>query len=565
MVSNTVYHFMTNIQYRLKHLTAQVEAFKTGEKYRTMVTFYETWLASKDREIQKLKLELAEVRTQYIDVRNNWQEVIEDLEKEQAKELARKERANNALRRQLVKAQVIIDELKNKLLAKTKQWYQALTALEDEKGKVNHLKAQINRDYENSGIPSSMKLNRKKIANNREKTGRKPGGQPGHKGHSRKKHTPTGRIEIPVPNEFMQPRYKETGRVITKQLVDIKLNLVVTEYSTPEFKDITTGLRVHADFPEGLVNEVTYGGSIKALAFLLNNRCNVSVVKTSDLLSELTDGELRVSTGMINGLSKEFSKKTAAEQKKAFADMLLSPAIYTDFTTARVNGKNQAVIVCANDTNVIFFAKENKGHKGVEGTPVKIFQGVLIHDHDKTFYNYGGNHQECLEHIRRYLKDSMANEPKLAWNSNMRQLINEMMRFKTELDPDDNRNPNEIEPAKVAGFEAAYDEILRLAENEYDYEPPSKYYPDGFNLFKRMRDYKANHLLFLYDKNVNPTNNLSERHLRGYKRKQQQVMTFRSHDGLGFLCDSLGIIASILKQGNNLFESVSRIFMPVIV
>ena len=563
MLSNAAFHFITNLQYKVKHLAAEVKAFKSGEKYKALVDFYESWLASKDREIQRLKLELGEVRAGYTDVRNNWQEVIEDLEKEQAKKLAQKDRAINALRRQLVKAQGTIDELKNKLLVKTKEWYQALTELEDEKGKVLQLKAQINRDYENSGIPSSMKPNRKKITSNREKTGRRPGGQFGHKGHPRKKHMPTSRVEIPPPDGFAQPRYKETGRAVTKQLVDIKLNLVVTEYATPEYKDMTTGLRVTADFPEGLVNEVTYGGGIKALAFLLNNRCNVSVMKTSDLMYELTGGQLRVSAGMINGLSKAFSNKTEPEQKKAFADMLLSPTIYTDFTTARVNGKNQAVIVCANDTHVLFFARESKGHKGVEGTPVETFQGSLVHDHDKTFYNYGGNHQECLEHVRRYLKDSMANEPTLKWNGQMRQLINEMMGFKAGLDPGDNRNPNEIEPVKVAGFEEAYDNILRLAEDEYDYEPPGKYYPDGYNLYKRMKEYKANHLLFLYDNNVDPTNNLSERLLRGYKRKQQQVMTFRSQEELTFLCDSLGLIASIVRQGDNFFERVSHIFMPV--
>ena len=36
-------------------------------------------------------------------------------------------------------------------------------------------------------IPSSKSIKRKKIANSREKTGRKPGGQPGHPGHRRKK------------------------------------------------------------------------------------------------------------------------------------------------------------------------------------------------------------------------------------------------------------------------------------------------------------------------------------------------------------------------------------------
>jgi hypothetical protein len=235
--------------------------------------------------------------------------------------------------------------------------------------------------------------------------------------------------------------------------------------------------------------------------------------------------------------------------------------MYTDFTTARVNGKNHAVLVCANDTHVLYFAKENKGHKGIEGTPVEVYQGTLVHDHDKTFYNYGGNHQECLEHIRRYLKDGMINEPDKKWYAQMRQLINEMMSFKGGLDPCDNRNPDEIDPGKVSEFESRYDKTLNLAANEYEYEPPSKYYPEGHNLFERMKEYRDNHLLFLHDKNVDPTNNLSERLLRIFKRTQHQVMTFRSSDGLGFVCDSLGVIASIFRQGKNLYEDVTDIFL----
>jgi len=482
------------------------------------------------------------------------------LEAEHAKEIKQKNRIIDALQKVYWTSLNTIDDLKSKLLAQKKELYKVQTELEDEKGKVLKLKAQINRDYENSGIPSSQKPNRKKITNNREKTGRKPGGQFGHKGHRRRTYTPTRRVEIEPIREHLHPDFKETGKIIIKQLVNIRVILDVTEYSTPEFRDRVTGQRVHAPFPEGLVNEVTYGGSIKALAFLLNNRCNVSVLKTSDFISELTGGELNPSAGMLNRLSNEFSKKTQPEQEKAFADMLLTPAIYTDFTTAKLNGKNMAVLVCANDTGVIYFAKEHKGHEGVKGTPLETYQGTLIHDHDTTFYNYGDNHQECLEHIRRYLKDSIANEPNLKWNAHMRQLINEMIHFKNALPPDDNRNPNQIEPDKVKSFEDRYDEILKLAETEYEYEPPSKYYPEGFNLYKRLMKYKLNHLLFLYRKDVEPTNNLSERLLRVFKRKQQQVMAFRSWDGLDFLCDSLGVIASLCQQGDGLYQGVSDIF-----
>lgn len=47
----------------------------------------------------------------------------------------------------------------------------------------------------------------------------------------------------------------------------------------PQFRNIHTGQRVHADFPVGVVNDANYGSSIKALAFLLNNRCGVSIDK----------------------------------------------------------------------------------------------------------------------------------------------------------------------------------------------------------------------------------------------------------------------------------------------
>ncbi len=67
------------------------------------------------------------------------------------------------------------------------QYYETAAELEEERGKNLKLRAQINRDYENSSIPSSKSIKRKKIANSREKTGRKPGGQPGHPGHRRKK------------------------------------------------------------------------------------------------------------------------------------------------------------------------------------------------------------------------------------------------------------------------------------------------------------------------------------------------------------------------------------------
>jgi hypothetical protein len=245
--------------------------------------------------------------------------------------------------------------------------------------------------------------------------------------------------------------------------------------------------------------------------------------------------------------------------------MQLSPVMNIDFTTAHVNGKQFCVTVCATDTYVLYFAREHKGHKGVEGTPAQFYYGILVHDHESTFYSYGDGHQECLDHILRYLKDSMINETGFKWNIQMRDLIREMIHWRKHLDPNVKLNPNEIDSAKVADFESRYDKILALAQYEYDFVPPSKYYKEGFNLYLRMKKYKTEHLLFLHDRRVPYSNSLAERRARLYKRKEHQVMTFRSFGGLEEYCESLSIIETLRSQNKNLYESISTIFaMPII-
>jgi len=560
-MSDLRFEYMANLKCKVKSLSSLVKAFETGDKYRQMKTNFKMQLDAKDRIIRKLREDLSKANTQIITVREYWSEIFDELEKEHAKELAGKDREIKAIGKKLLKTQQQLDAEKDKSLALLKKLCKVEVKLAEEQEKNKKLKNQIRRNHETSSKPSSMVPNRKKITNNREKTDRKPGGQPGHDGHRRKRHKPTSIIEVPAPEKYVNnPLFKPTGNIIRKQHVDIRIDLDIIEYFTKEYRNVLTGQRVHAEFPKGLVNDVTYGGKVKALAFMLNNHCNVSIEKVSDFINEVTGGELRISTGMINGLAKEFSIKTQSSQKKAFADMLLSPFVHVDFTGATVNGKKLNVVVCADGVNVLYYAKPHKGHKGIKGTPVEDYQFTLIHDHEVAFYSYGGSHQECLEHIRRYLKDSILNEPNLTWNKQMRELIQEMIHFRKNIDTEKGLKPDKNQTKRIAEFETRYDEILELAKSEYEYEPPSNYYPEGHNLYERLVKYRDSHLLFLHDWRIPYTNNLAERLLRIFKRKQHQVMAFRSFGGLESLCDCLGAIASLRDQGNNLYESITEIF-----
>ena len=558
MMHESRYEVITTLQYRVKSLHSQLEAFRSGAKYQQMEADYKSLLRTEECRIHKLEAELSRAHAQTVDVRNKWWETMEDIYKEHQKEIAAKDARIKELEKRVLEAERQRDKALDDKKELRLKLYEAQTELEEEKGKNMHLRAQLNRDYENSSKPSSQSVNHKKITNNREKSGRKPGGQPGHKGHGRKKQELTQPVvHLPAPQEVLDdPGFKKTGRIIKKQVIGIHLVMDVCEYWADEYYNSQTGERRHAEFPDGAVDDVNYDGTVKAFLYLLNNSNNVSIDNAKDFLSNLTHGKLNISKGMVRNLNKQFSAATEEQRKKWFIDLQRCPVLNTDFTNARCDGKNMEVaIVASPDGLTQYYGREQKGHNGVKGTPIENYQGILVHDHDTTFYSYGSDHQECTTHMLRYLKDAMENEPDRKWAGKMRALLQETIHYVNALGDDD------PDAEKVEYFEKRYCEIIEEAKNEYLDVPPGKYYPDGYNLYRRMEKYMHNHLLFLHDKRVPHNNNLSERQARKVKRKIKQVMTYRSFESLEHFCDGLGVLVSLReKDPSNLYTNVSEIF-----
>lgn len=552
------FELVSTLQYRNRSLSKQVEDFKSGEQYRKMDAENKRLMRFHNREMKRMEYELSKAHSETVTVRRYWSEVMDDLDKEHKAEIRRLLSEIERLKKQNLELARQRDAAKDKLCERRREYYALAAQLEEERGKNQKLTAQLRRDYENSSLPSSLSVRRKKITNSREKTGRKPGGQPGHAGHCRKKQVPTTEpVLLPPPKEVLDDQdYKKTATTIVKQLVNVRLMLDVTEYRADVYYNSKTGERRHAEFPNGVIDDVNYGGSIKAFLFLLNNDCCTSIDKSRKFLSDLTGGKLNISKGMISKLCKEFADKSEQDRKRVFSDMLLSPVMHADCTNAKVNGKNVYVFVCATpDGATLYFAREKKGHEGVKGTPVEDYQGILVHDHEKTFYHYGTGHQECLAHILRYLKDSMQNEPERTWNQEMRSLVQEMIHYRNGL-----TSATECDAAKVSEFETEYREILQKAKEEYEYIPANEYYKDGYNLYLRMEEYMPNHLLFLHNRRVPATNNEAERLLRNYKRKQKQAVTFRSFENIDYLCRCMSMLVMMRREEGNLFDRVSRIF-----
>lgn len=546
------------LELKNKALQNQLACFKSGNAYTKLRKEYESVIHEKDRSIRELESELSKAHAQIIDNRNHWFEVSADMEKEAEQAMKRKDKEIERLEKRAFKAEKQRDDALDRVGEWRSRYYELSAKTEGLEGLVKKLKAQVNKDFENSSIPSSGQgAGRKKIPNTRTKTGRRRGGQAGHEGHRLTQRKATEKHHLPDPEAFINdPSYYATGETVKRQKIVLKLGIEIIEYEATVFRNKETGSRVHAEFPDGFYTDICYDSSVKAFAFLLANDGNMSAGKIKNVLFEATGGKLNLSEATINGLCREFSLKSKKERDEIIRNIMESPAMNIDFTNANVNGESKQVLIIAspNADACLFMARDTKGHKGVCGTPVENYVGTLIHDHDTTFYSYGMKHQECMQHNLRYLTGSAENEPERKWNQQMHGLLQEMIHYKKGL------GGKEAETEIVEAFEKRYDKILETAKKEYEDDPPNDYYREGYNLYLRLVKYKESELLFLHDKYIPADNSLAERLARQYKRKQKQAIVMRSDENFTCICDSLSVINTYRKEEGNFYHKVIDIF-----
>lgn len=541
-----------NLKSKVINLEKQLDAYRSSKKYDDLRIQHIQNLKEKDIQIKKLKEEMVQDSLRYKKSRREWMKVNEELQKQSEKICHQKDKTIKQLQEYLSQVNIELSALyeastRDKMLIEKLQ-----TQLEIEQAKNGKLKAQINKNYENSSIPSSASPYRKKIENSRESSGKKQGGQRGHQGYRRKQYEATEVKSIEAPSEYLDTtKYKATGKIIKKQVVNMHIALEVIEYRTPEYRDLESRQKVHGEFPEGVINEINFGASVQAMAFLLNHHYNVSTAKTCDFLHEASGGVFSISTGCVNQLSKKFAQKTKQQQAEIFDGLVKAAVMNTDYTTARVDGKLVQVLICATKDMMMYYGREHKGFEGVKDTPVEFTTNTLVHDHESTFRKYGSRHQECIVHILRRIQGSIENEKELSWNKRMYDTMRKMIHYvKTEKEDQE----------KVEALIKEYDINLEIAELNYKEHPPTEYYREGYNLAKQLKEYRDDHLLFLLERGIPYDNNLSERYARVIKRKMRQMTTFRSFESFEHICASLGVIESLRSQGGNLLDKVVDIF-----
>ena len=236
----------------------------------------------------------------------------------------------------------------------------------------------------------------------------------------------------------------------------------------------------------------------------------------------------------------------------------LRDVLHADFTFARKKGKQATAMITVTKDSALYQARPKKGDEGVKGTPVEFYNGTLVSDHESAIAKHGKRRQECMSHIRRYAITSIENEKKMKWNRKLRRWIRRAIKHWYTYREEEGDTWHKISGRLIGQFLM----IIQLGITEYEYDPPNKYFKDGFNLCKRMKESPEEYILFLKDPTVPPTNNLAERHARQYKRKAHQVMCFRGDHGDEYFCDALSIIETLKLRNLNLYKEISARFAP---
>jgi hypothetical protein len=432
------------------------------------------------------------------------------------------------------------------------EWAQKARTLEDRcrlaLAELAKLKTALNKNPANSSLPPSLCPNKKTVYNSRIKSGKRPGGQPGHVGHRRRRITPDKTVEValPVSCPVCGGLLKALGEPKRRTLTEVVITTHTTEYSSFDCVCTACDERLSAPFPNGVVNEANYGDSVRAVVTTLVDSCNISIEKALGFLWEASGHTLKISAGSAHNFLASFATKAKGELGEIAQRISESPVVGTDATYTSASGKRTYVYVTHADRDALYQASPSKGIAPLEASPLKGYSGTVVHDHDISCYSYGKRHAECNAHILRYLKGVCETEPKKRWAPEMLSLLCEAN------DAAKAAGAKGLDDEEVGGFFGRYDAIVALAASEYaaDLPVPAKYAPEGLALYRRLGRYRDAHLLFLRDPAVPFDNNASERLLRGVKQKTKQTGGFRSLDnGQANYCAFLSVTQSARARG----------------
>lgn len=430
--------------------------------------------------------------------------------------------------------------------------------------RVVELEGRLAKNSRNSSKPpSSDGLNRPKPKSQR-KAGQKPtGGQKGHRGHTLKKTAEPDHTESHAPPE----RCDACGGPLTnavvveiRQIFDIPpLSHEVTEHQVLEAV-CSCGKAHRGKFPAGVSAPVQYGPRLKAAVVHLTHHHMMPVSRTGDLMGDLFGLPLSDATVLaINAEAKTLLTPTVTAMGEAIKT---TPVVHADETGMKVAGKLYWLHVLATTVLTWIGCHANRGKKAFDAFGIlEEFVGTLIHDGWKPYRDLACTHALCNAHHLRELTYAFE-EMGQAW---AKRLIDLLVAACHEVD----QAGGVLTPVRLAFYRKDYDAILAVGEAANPRAPPSgrrgrTRQSKALNLIDRLRDHANDVWRFATDHNVPFSNNTAEQAVRMPKVKQKISGGFRTMAGLESFCTIRSYLATMHKQGANLFLALTQTFQGAV-
>jgi transposase len=426
--------------------------------------------------------------------------------------------------------------------------------------RITELERRLGLNSTNSGKPPSSDGLQKpsRIQSLRKNSGKKQGGQVGHKGTTLAQVTSpdvTEKHEVTCCPECQTDlTTAPVINTIKRQVFEVpEIKQVVTEHQFEVKKCPKCQTKVEA--PKiSLVNApVQYGSNARALASYFNTHHLVPEDRVSQMMSDVFNLQMSVAT--IESITKTGAKNTQDVVMRIEEQLKSAPVKGADESGFRIDGKTQWLHTLCNDRLVHYRASEKRGDIPKDVT------GVIGHDHFISYYSQLSNveHALCNAHHLRELK-AVTELDKESWARKMTRLLLFGHRVTQQ-------NPTIITATWLARFRGVYNQIIceglayhqELGVLSKPKRGKVKRRP-GHNLLRRLQERADDTLRFLYNPAVPFTNNRSERALRMIKIKQKISGSFRTQKGANNFLTLRSYTATAQLQGFNVLGSLVTAF-----
>ena len=555
----------------VKNLRRTVDEFKSGKRYLKLQEDHKRVTRGYIKEIKRLKDEIAAAHAQAIHVRDIWTDECYDLWQKHLEETGKKEETIRRLEEKNWELQRKAEEkIRTLALDYEGQLQEKDCIIAELTNKLAHAEALLGRDSTNTNLPTGQTPpgKEKHIPNSRRGSGKKKGGQPGHKRHLMGKPSPeevTGEADHPLRGDEACPscgsgQFTYTGRYEEKYEVDVEVKVLKALHKVWLYQCDNCGEIIKSSMGPSYHAECQYGPMVQATALSLMNTTNAAINKVPMFLAGLTNGDIHPSEGYIAKLMKRASKQLEPFMEGLHRMLVTRPLVYWDDTVVMADKKRICLRFYGDEKTAYYVAHDKKDMEGVleDGVLEALTpQTRVMHDHNSINYNerFKFANIECNAHLQRDLQRIL--------DETGHKEVKELKEFLSGTIKDRNDAVGRGEPSFSDGYVEGFDKKLTdlLARAREAAEKNTSKYSGPFEraVVRRLDTYRDNYFAWVRDFTVPTTNNLSERALRGVKTKMKVSGQFASTQTANNYARIRSYIETCRRNGINEMGALCRL------